>query len=113
MKTRILIFFLALAFFPLKGVCQDSPTDGSTTITAGGTSQVVFAANSNRRYFEFQNISDTDMYINFGAAAVADSNSFKIAAGGGYVNASNYCPKGSITVICATTGKKFVSKQGG
>lgn len=113
MKTRILIFFLAVAFFPLTGVSQDTPTDGSATITAGGTSQVVFAANSGRRYFEFQNISDTDMYINFGAAAVADSNSFKLVPGAVYVNASNYCPKGSINVICATTGKKFVTKQGG
>lgn len=112
MKTRILLLF-CLLFLPLSGRGQDTPVDGSGTITTGGTSQTVFAANSGRRYFEFQNISDTDMYINFGAAAVADSNSFKLVPGAVYVNASNYCPKGSINVICATTGKKFVTKQAG
>lgn len=113
MKTKLLIFFTLISMIlPVLGI-DSTPTDGSGTITTGGTSQTVFAANPNRRYFEFQNISDTDMYVNFGAAAVADSNSFKIAAGGAYVNPSNYCPTTSITVICATTGKKFITKQGG
>lgn len=111
---RILIFFLAVAFFPLTGVCQDTPVDGSTTITAGGTSQVVFAANPGRRYLEIQNVSDETMYINFGAAASASASSFMIAANGGaYINASNYCPKGTVTIISATTGKRFVAKSGG
>lgn len=113
MKSKLLIFFLALAFLPLSGNSQNTPTDGSTTITTGGTSQTVFAANNNRRYLEIQNISDTTMYVNFGAAAVADSNSFKLVAGAVYVNASNYCPQGIVTIICATTGKAFVAKQGG
>lgn len=112
MKTRILILFLILTFLPLTGRSDNTAVDGSTTITTGGTSQVVFAANGSRRYLEIQNISDTDMYINFGAAAVADSNSFKIAAGGSYINASNWCPQTSVTIICATTGKKFVAKSG-
>lgn len=113
MKTRILIFFLA-AVLPLTGVCQDTPTDGSGTITAGGTSQTVFAANPGRRYLEIQNVSDETMYINFGAAASGSSASFMIAANGGaYINASNYCPKGTVTIISATTGKRFIAKQGG
>lgn len=115
MKARILILFLTLAFFPLTGeAIENTPADGSGTITTGGTSQVIFAANPNRRYLEIQNVSDETMYINFGSAASASSASYMIAANGGaYINASNYCPTTTITIISATTGKRFVAKQGG
>ena len=88
-----------------------APTDVSGTITAGGTSQTLAAAKSGRVYLEIQNISDTVMYINFGAAAVVDSNSFRINAGGSYVAPASFCPSTSVTVICATAGKKFVAKE--
>lgn len=110
MKSRILILFLALAFLPLTG---ESQTDGGGTITAGGTSQTIFAANNNRRYFEFQNTSDTTMYIDFGQAATnSGTKSFTVLAGGFYVNPSNFCTHLSITVLCATTGKTFSTKEG-
>lgn len=111
MKTKLLILFTLLAFtLPIRA--DNTPVDGSGTITTGGTSQTVFAANGSRRYLEIQNISDTTMYINFGAVAVVDSNSFKILAGGEYINVSNWVPQTSVTIICATTGKKFVAKEG-
>lgn len=115
MKLKLFILFLAAVLSWTGGIClaDNVPTDGSGAITTGGTSQVVFAANSNRRYLEIQNISDETMYVNFGAAATTDSNSFKLVAGAVYVNASNYCPQGTVTVIGATAGKKFVAKQGG
>lgn len=91
---------------------QGAPTDRSGTITTGGTSQTLAAALSTRTYIEIQNISDETMYINFGAAATVDSNSFKIVAGGSYVNPAHFCPTGTITIIGATTGKKFVAKEG-
>lgn len=113
MKTKLIILFLAL-LLPLTGVfAGNTPTDGSGTITTGGTSQTVFAASESRRYLEIQNISDETMYVNFGAAATTDSNSFKIVAGGSYVNVSNFCPTTTVTIIGATTGKKFIAKSGG
>jgi len=45
--------------------------DKSAAITAGGTSEEADAANPGRRGFYVQNISDTVMYLNFGAAAAA------------------------------------------
>ena len=45
--------------------------DRSGTITAGGTSQQIAAALATRRYLVIQNHSDTDMWINVGAAASA------------------------------------------
>lgn len=98
----------AVAVKPVQG----APTDRSGTITTGGSSQTLAAALSTRTYIEVQNISDETMYVNFGAAATTDSNSFKIAAGGSYVNPAHFCPTGTITIIGATTGKKFVAKEG-
>lgn len=112
MKWKFLIFFLALAFFPLTGECGNVPVDGGGTITTGGTSQVIFAANESRRSFEFQNTSDTVMYLDFGQAATSTlTRSFTVAAGGFYVHPSNLCYTTSVTVLCATTGKTFVAKQ--
>jgi hypothetical protein len=90
---------------------QGAPTDRSGAITSGGTSQTLAAALSTRVYIEIQNISDETMYINFGAAATTDSNSFKIIAGGSYVNPQQFCPTGTITIIGATTGEKFIAKE--
>lgn len=92
-------------------VTHGAPTDGSGSITTGGTSQTVFAANSSRTWFLIQNISSAVMYINFGAAAVADSNSIKLNTGAFYENPSHFCPSGTITIIGATTGQKFIAKQ--
>lgn len=87
-------------------------TDRSGTITAGGTAQTVAAALATRKYFFFQNLSDTAMYINFGVVAVGDQPSILIAAGASYENPPHFCPVGLISLMCATTGKKFVCKEG-
>lgn len=84
--------------------------DRSGTITTGGTSQVACVANNNRAYLLFQNHSDTDMWLNFGTAAVADQPSIKIFANGG-VYEPLVAPTGTVNVICATTGKKFTCKE--
>lgn len=83
-------------------------TDNSGSITLGATAQTVAAANARRSYFFFLNISDTDMWLNFGATAVADQPSIKILAGGFYEPL--VVPLNLVSVICATTGKKFVCK---
>jgi hypothetical protein len=87
------------------------PVDRSGTITAGGASQVLAPALPGRLYFEFQNISDITMYINFSAAATVDGNSFKLVAGASYITGGLFCPNGTITIIGATTGKKFIAKE--
>lgn len=111
MKTKLLILFAMIAL-PLTGRCGNVPVDGGGTITTGGTSQVIFAANENRRSIEFQNTSDTVMYLDFGQAATSTlTKSYTIAAGGFYVHPSNLCYSTTVTVLCATTGKTFVAKQ--
>lgn len=86
--------------------------DGSGAITTGGTSQQVFDAKSSRAYLIVQNISDQALYLNFGAAATVDNNSFRLLPSELYENPPHFCPNGTVTIIGATTGKKFVAKQG-
>jgi len=97
-------------------VTLDAPAAGYTfvdrsgTITSGTVSQVVAAAATGRSYLLFTNDSDTDMWLNFGVAAVALQPSIKIAANGGFYEPLS-APAQSINVICATTGKTFVCKE--
>jgi len=85
-------------------------TDRSTTITTGGTAQALMASNPARCGWSFQNISDTDMWINeIGGTAVADSPSVRVAAGASYTPA--FVTTSAISIICATTGKKFTARE--
>lgn len=91
---------------------RGSLIDNSDAITTGGTHQSVCGANPDRAYFLFQNISDTAMWINFGVNAVADQPSILIPAGGAFVMEGSFVSTETVDVMCATTGKKFVSKEG-
>lgn len=88
-----------------------APTDRSGTVTLGGTAQQIMAANATRTYFFFENPSDTAMWINFGATAVATQPSILIAPGASYENPSHFCPNGTVSMICATTSKVFTAKE--
>lgn len=83
--------------------------DLSGTIATGGTSQVAGTADVNRMSLHGQNISDTDMWLAFGTAAVADSPSFFIEAGANFMYGREWREliTKSINVIGATTGKKY------
>ena len=88
----------------------DSYADGSGAIGAPATAQQVFAQNAARKYLFILNISDTDMWINFGVNAVADQPSIKLVANGGYFEPLVPSDQ-AVSIICASAGKKFVAKQ--
>lgn len=82
----------------------------SGTITTGGTSQVVWTQQDKPKYYcLFQNISDTDMTIEFGKAAVAGEG-ILVAAGLAWEPPAGVMFEGPMHVLCATTGKAFVAK---
>jgi hypothetical protein len=85
----------------------------SGAVTTGGTAQTAAAQFLSRRYFLFQNISDETMWVNFGVTAVADQPSISVVAGGAleFGAHTGVCPNGFVSVISATTGKKFVCKE--
>lgn len=99
---------------PAGGALTDA---AARTITVGGTSQTVFAANAARRYLIIQNLSADELFVNFGAAATAGSPSIGLAPadgaipGGTVIFEGSYIPTSSVTIIGATTGDSFSAKQ--
>lgn len=81
------------------------------SITAGGTAQTLFAANSSRRILIYTNTSDEVQYVRFGGTAAAGVGVYCAASGGGFVLHGEGVPRGVVTVIGATTGKTFYAFQ--
>lgn len=98
---------VATEIAPAKGTL----TDGSGTIASGGASQQIFAANSSRKYFFFENVSSGDLWINFTTAAAVTQPSIKVKADGSFVMEASFVSTEAINVIGATTGQAFVAKQ--
>lgn len=85
-----------------------TPTNDGGTITTGGTAQDVAVAKDGRAWFLFQNVSDTEMWVNIqGAAAAAASPSFRILPNGGIGSDPAFCTATRISVFCTATGKAF------
>lgn len=89
-------------------------TDRSGTITAGGTSQQVAAANADRRYLLLQNPSNAagSLWVNFGVAAVQSQPSVELAPGSTLIFEGSFAPNAAIHVIGLTTGMAFTAKEG-
>ena len=83
----------------------------SGTITAGGTAQNVYTPATAPKVngVLFQNVSDTDMTIDFDQDAVAGTG-ILVAAGLAYQTPEGFVFSGKLSVLCATTGKAFVCK---
>ncbi len=89
------------------GPVTTTPTDRSGSITTGGSSQVLAPANSVRKFFMVQNLSDVDMWISFTGPASIGGGSYLVAANGGAYETSTWVPLTQITIFCSTTGKTF------
>jgi hypothetical protein len=91
------------------------PTDYSGTITTGGTAQELVTGNLGRMYLFIQNVSSSDLWINFGSVdAEPDSPSIKIQPDLAIVWESGlgFVPSSNITIYGATTGQAFTVKEG-
>jgi hypothetical protein len=86
--------------------------DYSGTITLGGTAQTIIAANSRRHYLLVVNISSGTLWIRFDVAAVADQPSIPIFPNGSFVMECGGVDTRAVSIIGATTGQKFVAKEG-
>ena len=96
----------------LRGVTAGALTDRSGTIAAGGAAQQVAAANVNRKYLLIQNLSAADLWVNFGAAAVASQPSVRLAPGAALVMRGDYVDTQAVSVVGATAGQAFTAKEG-
>lgn len=97
----------SLSTVPASGTLADR----SGTITAGGTAQVLMAANANRIGFAIQNLSTGDLWINPLGTAAATKPSLKIASGVYYETPSGYGAVGAISVFGATTAQAFTAQE--
>ena len=97
----------AIKIFPT----STAPTNGSGSITTGGTAQNALSANSGRKYLFIQNVSTGDLWFSSIATAVQDQPSIRLRPGDSYENPPHFCPTGAISVIGATTGQKFTARE--
>lgn len=82
------------------------------SVTSGGTAQTLFAANGARKALIYTNTSDEVQYVRIGDTSAADGAGIYCAAsGGGFILQGEACPKGKVTMIGATTGKKFYAYE--
>lgn len=88
--------------------------DSSTTITLGGTPQLVFAQNLTRRVLQIYNLysSGEILGVSFGGALALDTPGIlEVAPGGVLIYDAGFIPNQSVYVVGATAGHKFTAKQ--
>ena len=85
-------------------------TDVSGTITTGGTSQVLQAAQTTRKYIMIQNISSGNLYLNFTSAATTGEGSYELLPNGVFTMEGNFVSNEAINIIGATSGQAFTAK---
>ena len=86
-----------------------SPTDRSSTITAGGAAQVAMAALATRKSYFFQNISSETMWGSFvGTATPNTAGSFQILPNG-IIRSTTVCETTALSIYGATTGQKYTA----
>jgi hypothetical protein len=76
----------------------------STTITTGGTAQVLIAANATRQGFEIQNKSSGDIFFSIGGTASLTVG-FKLVAGASYSSPATRVSTKAISIFGGTTGQ--------
>lgn len=86
-------------------------TDRSGSIAAGGTAQLLAAANAARTGFELQNDSNGDLWISELATAVIGAPSIRIPPGALYETPLGGHGTGAISIIGATTGQSFSARE--
>lgn len=100
----------------LATAAQNTSTDRSGTITAGGTAQTIMNANAARKGWMIQNIDETNLeelgVRSTGTAALLAAGTFTLSpsAGAGYPGGMMQgVDSGAISVVAATTGHKFTA----
>lgn len=96
---------------PTSKSARGNLTDRNGSITQANVSQQLAPANPNRSYFVFQNVSDTDMSLDFGIPAIIGT-SFLVISKASFVMEDSFISTQAINVICASQGKAYAAKEG-
>ncbi|MEY4427850.1 MAG: hypothetical protein RLZZ182_539 [Pseudomonadota bacterium] len=108
---RALVALFVVAAMPSWGAAIDSFNDLSGTITTGGTSQTLAAANPGRRsiHITHSTAATEVLCVNVTSAANCTGSGTYVIAAGGFLCLNT---KELVTVVAATTGHKFTAKEG-
>lgn len=99
---------------PPLAITGSAPTDGSTTITAGGSAQNLFAGGTpTNGYLVCNPNSSDDLWVSDTTTAAANATgSFRVAANGGcFVTPPTSKPAGAVSVVGPTTGDKITARK--
>lgn len=105
------------------GVQQGSLTERSGSMTTGGTSKQMMAANASRKYLIIhnpstiagQNIAALEpLFIRFGAVAAGVNNgtAFELGSGGYFIQENAFVGTDAIQVNAATTSHRWIAAEG-
>ena len=94
----------------------DFSTNSLNTVSGVTTlnSTQVLNSNANRRYLIVQNVSDTDIWLNFTDVATIGAGSIKLIPNGHYelsTAAGGYMTIEPLNIICSIAGKEFTIKE--
>lgn len=86
--------------------------DRSGSTKAAATSEVI-ALRFERRYFFFQNLSDTTMWLNFGADATEGAGSIRVEPDTQPLFfEGEFIPAQDVRLICSAQDKAYTCKEG-
>jgi hypothetical protein len=112
--TPLPVTFATGSVATVVSVAGAAGSDGSSTITAGGTAQNMFGAATPTNGFEVCNVDlAEDLWISLSTTAAPNAaGSIRIAPNGGcYSSPPGMKPFHAISIYGATTGHKFTATQ--
>lgn len=112
--ASVVAAIVAAALTPPLPVTGITGSDGSGTITAGGTAQNLFAGATPTNGFEVINPdASEDLWVSLSTTAAPNaSGSIRVAANGGaYSTPLGMKPWHAISIVGATTGHKFTAAK--
>jgi hypothetical protein len=96
---------------PVINTAGAAAVDGSGTVVAGGTAQLLFAGVAPSNGYLVANNSSQTLYISDVGVATAGGASIPIPAGAVFMTPSGYNPAGAISLWGNTTGQAFAARR--
>ena len=96
---------------PVVNTAGSAAVDGSGTVAAGGTAQVLFAGVVPSNGYLVANNSSQTLYISDVGVATPGGASIPIPAGAVFMTPSGYNPAGAVSLWGSTTGQAFAARR--
>ena len=96
---------------PVINTAGSAAVDGSGTVVAGGTAQVLFAGVVPSNGYLVANNSSQTLYISDVGVATPGGASIPIPAGAVFMTPSGYNPAGAVSLWGSTTGQAFAARR--